>query len=155
MGRKSVTFGSVQHEFINSLRAELLDQGGGSKMDLNFTDGANLSVVIAMAFLHAEEYRDRLDEEFREMPIDEAAADIAAEWVKTGDVPKLVKGNFKSYTESFVYQMVSCILSDTPGTLTEEEIESASVSEDRMYEMFTAESPSDDSIVASKTETDQ
>ena len=141
-GRKTVTFGSVQQQYINTLRAELLGQAGSDNFDLNFTEGANLAAVIALAFHHADEYRDRVAADGGpDLSYDVAAAEIVGEYLVTGDVPAFVKDSFREYAEYFATTVVQTTLTDEPGVPTREWWDEHGQDHDDVLRQFTAEPP--------------
>lgn len=137
MVRKTITFGAVQKEFINKLRAELLGQG---QQDLSFTEGVNFAVVALLGFLFADEYLDRHGLH-GEVPRDVAAAEIAADYLITGDVPGFIKDSYGAYAESFATTTIQTMLTDDVGVPDAEWWEEAGVSQDEFYKLFTAEPP--------------
>jgi hypothetical protein len=132
--RSTVTFGSVQRDYINSLRSKLLDSGG--VYDLNFTRGVNLSIVIAMAHNCAEGYAEK-----HGIRPQDAPAQIVADYLQTGDVPQYVKDNYDAMGKSFMTSVVHCTLTDSPGFPTDEKWDEMGVDREEYNDVFTAEVP--------------
>lgn len=139
---KQARIGDVQTAHINDLRAELLRQAGGyGPLDLTFTDGANLAVVIGMAHLHAPHYRDEIDGFDGDEPIGDVAAEIVSQYLEHGDVPESMKRNYGTEAKSFATTVVQSLAFPEPGVPDAEWFEERGIERDRYYEMFTAESP--------------
>jgi len=146
MGRaKQARIGDVQREYINSLRAELLQQAGSiDQMDMSFTEGVNLGIVIGQAFLHAPAYRDRATVEDETMALDDAAADLVALYILDNDVPEGMKRNYRRTAEDFAGMVVKAMMYDDAGQPPAEWIDEHSQPFADYEDLFTAEPPADD-----------
>lgn len=144
MPRKQARLGSVQGEYVNRLRAELLSQGGDTNTDLSFTQGVNLAVVIAMAHHHAPAYKDHIMQaEGIDLTTHEVAAELVGQYIQHRYVPSTMKDVYGQEAESFILSVMQTILTQEPGFPKEGWWDEHTVDHDTFNEQFTAEPPSE------------